>query len=320
MACTTSTIDPNTGHMTHQGGASSGPPDGAVCKVGVLACRSAGHRPCCHDVLKWYRVLLVVGLVGAILAVRLRSRRWLFPADEVRAPGVALDATSQTTLRSPRPGTFAARDGTIVRTLELDAPTGGRTIVYFHNNRETIENELEFARSLLARGYGVVLVEYRGYGNSRGAEPSEDGLYLDAEAALDMLGARGISPERIVLWGTSLGTGVAAEMARRGRGSKLILVTPYTSIPDLVTNVVPGMPARVLLADHFDTLAKSPEIRVPTTIVHGDADEIVPFWMGEKIAGAIAGARLLRVRGGHHGDLFAREGDRLLTELVGSGT
>ena len=279
--------------------------------------------------LKRYRVLVVVGIVGAILAVRLLSRRWLFPANELMAPAFAPDAASQTTLRNPTPsgvpqrlrrGTFAARDGTIVRTIELEAPSGGRTIVYFHNNRETIEHELDFARSLSARGYGVVLVEYRGYGNSRGAEPSEDGLYLDAEAALDMLGARGILPERIVLWGTSLGTGVAAEMARRGRGSKLILVTPYTSIPDLVTNVVPGMPARILLADHFDTLSKSSEIRVPTTIVHGDADEVVPFWMGERIAGAIAGARLLRVRGGHHGDLFAREGDRLLTELVGSGT
>jgi len=135
-----------------------------------------------------------------------------------------------------------------------------------------------------------------------------------------MLAERGIPPAKIVLWGASLGSGVAAEMVRRGRGSQLVLVTPYTSIPDLVTDVVPALPARLFLADHFDTLSKSGEILVPTTIIHGDADEIVPFWMGEKIARAIRGARLLRVSGGHHGDLFGREGERLLSEVVGSGT
>jgi pimeloyl-ACP methyl ester carboxylesterase len=74
------------------------------------------------------------------------------------------------------------------------------------------------------------------------------------------------------------------------------------------------------VADHFDTLAKSAEIRVPTIVLHGDADEIVPFWMGQRVAGAIPGARLLRVPGGHHGDLFGHDAERLLTELVGSGT
>ena len=165
----------------------------------------------------------------------------------------------------------------------------------------------------------MVLVEYRGYGASRGPDPCEEGLYLDAEAVLDMLNQRGMGPDRIVLWGTSLGTGVAAEMARRGRGSSLILVSPYTSIPDLVTHVLRALPARALMPEQFDTLAKSAEIRVPTLVVHGDADEIVPFAMGERVARAIVGARLLRVAGGHHGDLFALEGKRLLSEIAAFG-
>ena len=211
---------------------------------------------------------------------------------------------------------FPARDGAIVHALEFEAREGARTVVYFHNNRETAESRLDLADALHQRGLGVLLVEYRGYGVSRGAEPSEEGLYADAEGALDMLSNRGVKADRIVLWGTSLGTGVAAEMARRGRGSRLILVTPYTSIPDLVTDRVPILPARVLLADHFDTLAKSTEISVPTTVVHGDADEIVPFWMGERIARAVHGACLVRVPGGHHGDLFARGGEPLLSEVL----
>ena len=214
---------------------------------------------------------------------------------------------------------FPAKDGTLVHALEIVAPEGARTIVDFHNNRQTIEDRLDLAFALHARGFGVLLVEYRGYGASRGLEPTEEGLYLDAEAALDMLAARGVAPENIVLWGTSLGTGVAAEMARRGRGSRLVLVSPYTSIPDLVTDVVPGVPARLLVADHFDTLAKCDQIRVPTIVLHGDADEIVPFWMGQSVAEAIPGARLLRVPGGHHGDLFGRDAEKLLSKLVGSG-
>jgi hypothetical protein len=153
----------------------------------------------------------------------------------------------------------------------------------------------------------VLLVEYRGYGGSRGAEPTEEGLYLDAEAALDMLNERGVDRSRIVLWGTSLGTGVAAEMARRGRGSRLVLVSPFTSIPDLVSHAAPFLPAQALVEDHFDTSEKSSAIRIPTLIIHGDADEIVPFTMGERLSHEIPGARLLRVKGGHHGDLFTRD-------------
>jgi pimeloyl-ACP methyl ester carboxylesterase len=74
------------------------------------------------------------------------------------------------------------------------------------------------------------------------------------------------------------------------------------------------------VADHFDTLAKSAEIRMPTIVLHGDADEIVPFWMGRRVAETIPGARLVRVPGGHHGDLFSHDVERLLTELVGSET
>ena len=257
-------------------------------------------------------IVLLVGFALVVVAsVRQLSRRWLFPVHEVPSAATGAEVVAHTWL---------ARDGTVVHAFELAAPPEARTIVYFHNNRETVEHTLTLASDLRARGFGVMLVEYRGYGTSRGGVPTERGLYLDAETALEVLHRRGIPASRIVLWGTSLGTGVAAEMARRGHGSMLVLVTPYTSIPDLVCDVVPLLPARLLVADHFDTLSKSEDIHVPTVVIHGDADEIVPFWMGETIARAIRGARLLRVVGGHHGDLFARDGERLLSEVARLGT
>jgi fermentation-respiration switch protein FrsA (DUF1100 family) len=254
-----------------------------------------------------FRCLLLLGVMALFWAARLSSRRWIFPVHEVGAAPLASDVTRHA---------FPARDGTLVHALELEARDGAHTVVYFHNNRETAESRLDLAETLHRRGLGVLLVEYRGYGASHGTRPSEEGLYLDAEAALDMLARRGVSADRIVLWGTSLGTGVAAEMARRGRGARLILFTPYTSIPDLVTDRVPFVPGRIVVADHFDTLMKATEIAVPTVIVHGDADEIVPFWMGEQIARVVRGARLVRVPGGHHGDLFARGGEMLLSQIL----
>ncbi len=263
---------------------------------------------------RWALVaLLCVGLSGA--GTRSVSRHVLFPASEVARLPTPSDVVTHT---------LEASDRVPVHAIELPAPPGARTVVHFHNNRETVEACLGYARALHARGLGVLLVEYRGYGASTCVEPddfapSEEGLYLDAEAGLGMLAARGVGPERIVLSGTSLGTGVAAEMARRGRGSRLVLVTPYTSIPDIVTDAVPLVPAGVLMPDHFDTLSKAGEIQVPTLVVHGDADEIVPFWMGEALARALPNARFIDVPGGRHDDLFVRDGDHLLDAIAAMG-
>jgi fermentation-respiration switch protein FrsA (DUF1100 family) len=244
--------------------------------------------------------------LGLLELTRWSARHFLFHGSA--SAGAAPAGFSARTLR--------ASDGVQVHTLELGVASSPKTIVYFHNNRESAEQSAGIARTLHARGYGVVLVEYRGYGASSAERATEAGLYQDATAVLDSLATRGIGSNQIVLWGVSLGTGVAAELAARGRGAELVLITPYTSIPDIVTSAIPLLPARLLIADRFETLAKAARIQVPTLIVHGDADEIVPYWMGEKLARAIGGARLLRVPGGHHGDLFLRAGDALLREFV----
>jgi hypothetical protein len=250
---------------------------------------------------------LAVGIAVAVPSARAASRYFLFPGHRVRSLAAQPDFLVSA---------LVASDGAPVHVLELPAAVGAWTIVHFHNNRETVEACDDLAHALHARGFGVLLIEYRGYGASRDLDSTEEGLYRDAEAGLDMLAARGIGPARVALSGISLGTGVAAEMARRGRGARLVLMTPYTSIPDLVTGMTRASPAGLLLPDHFDTLSKTGGLRIPTLVVHGDADEIVPFWMGERVARSIAGARLVRVGGGHHGDLFARDAEGILAEIA----
>jgi pimeloyl-ACP methyl ester carboxylesterase len=253
--------------------------------------------------------LSVVSVIALVASIRWTGRHYLFPRRDVAV--VAPPSSVET-------WTLSAADGEAVHAVGVWSGGGsGRVLVHFHNNRETAVDPIWLARELAGRGLDVVLVEYRGYGlSSAGAAPTEQGLYLDAEAALDELARRGYGPERVVLWGTSLGSGVAAEMARRHRGAALVLVSPYTSIADLVREHAHFTPPAILLPDRFDTEAKASDIHVPTLIIHGDADQIVPFRMGERLASSISGATLVRVQSGTHGDLFAHAEARLLDRIA----
>ena len=200
-----------------------------------------------------------------------------------------------------------ADDGAPVVAVQFPpADDSARTVVIFHGNGETLGWRASLAEDLHARGLGVVLAEFRGYGLARGSgRPSEAGLYRDAAAILDELQRQGVGPQRVALMGISLGTGVAAEMAARGRGASLILVSPYTSISAMAARAVPFLPGGLLCPDRFDTLSKASRIHVPTLVIHGEADEVVPFAMGQRVAAAIPGATLRAVHGGHHNDVLA---------------
>jgi fermentation-respiration switch protein FrsA (DUF1100 family) len=209
-----------------------------------------------------------------------------------------------------------ASDGHVVTALWFPPRLGARVVACFHGNGETADDDIPFARDLLERGLGALLVEYRGYGASAAGTPTEEGLYLDAEAALDEAARRGFGPERVALWGTSLGTGVAAEMARRGRGTRLVLVAPFTSLRNVASRTAPWLPMSLVLPDRYDTLAKAASIRAPTLIVHGDRDEVVPFDMGQTLARAIAGARFVPIAGAMHGDIYIRGGSPLMDAIA----
>jgi fermentation-respiration switch protein FrsA (DUF1100 family) len=209
-----------------------------------------------------------------------------------------------------------AADGSAVNALWFAPPPGSRLVVYFHGNGETIGDAVPLARDLVLRGLGALLVEYRGYGASAGGTPTEAGLYLDAQAGLDEAARRGVGPDRIALWGYSLGTGVATEMARRGRGARLVLVAPFTSLTDVASRAVGWLPMSVVIPDRYDTLSKVSGIRIPTLVVHGDRDDVVPFDMGRSLASAIAGARFLPIQGAAHGDIYLRGGADLVSAIA----
>ena len=147
-------------------------------------------------------------------------------------------------------------------------------------NGGTLSDFMRIGENFLSEGYGIVLASYRGYSGNPGS-PSEAGVMADARAVLDSL-AKGHGP--VVLWGQSLGTGVAARMASEGRGALLILQSPYTSVADVAARRFPVFPVHWLMKDPFDTASLLPKIAVPVLIMSGTIDRTVPFDMGETLA------------------------------------
>jgi alpha-beta hydrolase superfamily lysophospholipase len=243
-----------------------------------------------------HRAILIGGVyLIIVLAARLLHRKVVYqpPSDpplEIPAGSTALALT--------------AKDGVPVHALHFIVPKAKRTIVHFHGNAETAEDNSALARELGKKGFDVVLVEYRGYGHARGASPNEEGLYFDALAVLDALAARGVGSDKIVLMGHSLGTGVAAEMAHRKRGARLILMAPYTSMLDLARVNMPVLPASLVMVDRFDTIGKAPGIDVPALVVHGDIDDVIPFEQGERVSRALPHATFIPVAEGRHEKLY----------------
>jgi pimeloyl-ACP methyl ester carboxylesterase len=181
---------------------------------------------------------------------------------------------------------------------------GGRVVVHFHSNGDQVSYLSSLAQQYARVGVSFAAVEYPGYPGASG-QPSEASIIAAAEAALvHLTGALQIDRSRIVISGQSFGTGVALEMAARGWGSQLVLVSPYTSWPEVVGHAMPWLPTGLLIRDRFDASLTTPRVTVPTLVIHGTRDSIVPFSHGQAIAAAIPGAQLLAVIGGHHHDVL----------------
>jgi hypothetical protein len=198
-------------------------------------------------------------------------------------------------------------------------------VVIFHGNAGTMAGRAFKAKLFLNAGYGVMLVEYRGYGGNPG-HPTEEGLFADARAALNYLTAQGIAGEKLVLYGESLGTGVAVtmatEFARAGHPvAALVLEAPFTSTADVAAKHYPYLPARMLLKDRFDSLSRIQDIKTALFVAHGSKDWTVPQKLGRILfAAAPEPKEALWIEGGGHSDLFQYGlGEAILAFLKGRG-
>jgi uncharacterized protein len=198
-------------------------------------------------------------------------------------------------------------DGLTLRAAYHAAQEGKRTLLFFHGNGDNLIGADAATRMLTDAGYGALLVEYRGYGGNPGS-PSEQGLYRDGEAAIKWLAAQGILPDDIVIIGNSIGSGPATEMALRHDPAGLVLVSGFASLPFVVSEIRPFIPAKLLVRDRYDNEAKLGRIKQPILIVHGDADTLVTPVNAERLAKAAPNGKKVMVAGKGHELAYLPEG------------
>lgn len=189
----------------------------------------------------------------------------------------------------------------------------------FHGNAGNVSHRPSKFAFLSDSGVGLLLTEYRGFGGNPGS-PDEKGLYADARSVLDWLADEGISPDRVVLYGESLGSGVATKMAAElsAQGTPplaLVLEAPFTSVPAVAQRRFWWLPATWLTLDRFDNLSRIADVGTEILILHGTADRVVPYDMGVALADAAGPrARFLSLEGAGHIELL--DFDEVKTALL----
>lgn len=231
-------------------------------------------------------ILAVAGLVGAIVVVSilavLLERRLVYHPDKTHSSPAAagLPEVEERVLATP--------DGARVICWWAKAKPGAPTILYFHGNAGNLAVRAERIRKYNAAGQGMFMMAYRGYSGSTGT-PSEAANVADAKLAYDTLVSLGVRPDDIIVYGESLGTGVAVQVAASRRVGGVILDAPYTSAVDVAELVHPLLPSRLLMRDRYETMRYLPRVNVPALVIHGERDDIIPVAMGRKVLAALPG-------------------------------
>lgn len=238
---------------------------------------------------------LLFGYVCLVAFVYLRQGKMLyFPLREIEAtPGNIGLQFEDLSLRT--------QDGVSISAWYVPAQRERGVLLFCHGNAGNISHRLDSIRIFHELNLSVLIFDYRGYGRSEGF-PTEQGTYLDADAAWDYLvGVKHVRPEKIILFGRSLGSAVAAETALRHTAGAVILESGFTSVPDLGERFFPHLPVRLISRYHYATKDKVGRITVPKLIIHSPEDEVIPYEQGIALfQGAAEPKDFLRISGGHN--------------------
>ena len=157
-----------------------------------------------------------------------------------------------------------------------------KTLIFFHGNAGSLENRIHKLNHFEDMNINFLIIAWRGFSGNPG-KPTEQGLYKDGKGAIDWMIKNGVNEENLVLYGESLGTGVVTHLAQNRNFAGIILETPFTSMTDAAKIFYPYIPVGLLLKDKFENKKKIKNINSPILVMHGEADQIVPFAMGKKI-------------------------------------
>jgi uncharacterized protein len=247
--------------------------------------------------LKWLVALLAGGYLGGLAVLFFAQRAFIFPIPQTQRtlPGAAGFPEAEEHV-------LATSDGENVIVWHVPAKPGHAVVIYFPGNGDFLAGLAGRFRDITLDGTGLVALSYRGYAGSSG-QPSEQGLLRDAAAAYAFTTMR-YAAERIVVWGFSLGSGVAVALAAEQPVGKLILEAPYTSIADVAASAFPMLPVRWLVRDQFHSDRRIARVTAPLLIMHGARDPTIPLRFGERLfALAHEPKQFVRFPEGGHNDL-----------------
>jgi fermentation-respiration switch protein FrsA (DUF1100 family) len=243
---------------------------------------------------------LAVALASVYAAVAVAAfiaqRKLMYFPDSTRVPpsNYGLGGVIERVLDTP--------DGARIVGWYGRAAPGRPTVLYFHGNAGNLASRSERVRKYVARGFGIFMPSYRGYSGSTGS-PTERANVSDAKLAYDALRKEGIAPENVILYGESLGSGVAVQVATEKPVGGVVLDAPYTSIVDVAAGAYPFLPVRPFMFDRYETLRHLREVKAPLLIVHGEDDEVIPVEMGRAVYAAANGPKeLVTFPGAGHSD------------------
>jgi len=216
--------------------------------------------------------------------------------------------------KNPKPADYSISEMSLVEIITSDglkldawfkpAEEGKQTILYLHGNAGHLGHRSIKVKKYLDAGFGLLLLGYRGYGGNSG-KPSEKKLYIDGRAALHFLIKYQVPLSKTIIYGESLGTGVAVEIARNLQINCLVLEAPFSSMTDVATHHFFYLPTRFLLKDHYNSIGKINEIIAPIFFVHGEMDTVVPWEFGKRLYDAAPQPKeLLLIENANHNNLY----------------
>jgi uncharacterized protein len=227
------------------------------------------------SVLLWTAVIAVCFYIALATAIYLAQRSLMYFPDTAHVLPVAAG------LPEAEEVALTAADGVRIAAWHVPPRDGKPVILYFHGNGGALHFRVQRFRRLITDGIGLAALEYRGYGGS-GGNPSEPGLIADAHAAYRFAAGR-YPPQQLVLWGESLGAGVAIALAAERPVGRVILEAPFTSAAALGARHYWYLPVSLLMKDQFRSDLRIGKVTAPLLIMHGVHDRVVPYAMGEQL-------------------------------------
>jgi pimeloyl-ACP methyl ester carboxylesterase len=263
------------------------------------------------------RVALVLAVVLVVMAT-VTGALWALQRRLIYLPDTSPVPPAADVLTGAEDVELTTSDGLRLGAWWLPAPdVGAPAVLVAQGNGGARELRAPLARALADRGLSVLLFDYRGYGGNAGS-PSEEGLARDVRAARRwLLDEAGVDPARLIYFGESLGCAVVTELATEHPPAGLVLRSPFTDLAAVGRHHYPFLPVRALLRDRFPVTERIARVEVPTVVVYGSADSIVPPSQSRAVGEAAADLReLIEVPGADHNDQVLLDGGELVDAVV----